>query len=84
MTPQRLAESRYLVDGINSTSCAAKISRALRRLPGVLEVSVSESARVVTVVHIDDEVVPVTIEMQMRALGHKLAPITMEQARESR
>lgn len=75
MVAPRLTQSRYLVEGINGASCAVKIEAAVKRLPGVLDVSVSLSAGTITVEHTDHAVVTTSIEQQVRALGHRLAPI---------
>ncbi|MBN9921096.1 cation transporter, partial [Listeria monocytogenes] len=47
-------QSRYRVDGMDCASCAAKIDTAVRRVPGVEDVSVSATAGTMTVRPGDD------------------------------
>ena len=42
---------RYRVEGMDCAGCAAKIDTAVRRLPGIEEVSVSATAGAMTVRH---------------------------------
>jgi len=63
--------TRYRVSGMDCASCAAKIDNALRRVPGVTEISVSVPAGTVTVAH-DDTVIPATVARQIGALGFKV------------
>ncbi len=44
-------KSKFRVDGMDCASCAAKIDTAVRRLPGVEDVSVSVTAGTMTVIH---------------------------------
>lgn len=63
--------TRYRVSGMDCASCATKIDNALRRVPGVAEVSVSVPAGTVTVTH-DDAVVPAVLARQIGTLGFRV------------
>lgn len=63
--------TRYRVSGMDCASCATKIDNALRRVPGVAEVSVSVPAGTVTVTH-DDAVVPAVLARQIGILGFRV------------
>lgn len=64
---------RYRVDGMDCGSCAAKIETAVRRLPGVGNVSVSVIAGTLLVTH-DGSLKPDSVESQVRSLGYSIAP----------
>ncbi|AVA25527.1 MULTISPECIES: heavy metal translocating P-type ATPase [unclassified Rhizobium] len=67
-------EARYRVSGMDCASCAAKIDTAVRRMPGVEDVSVSVTAGTMTVRH--DETSNLTaIEKKVTGLGYSLAPL---------
>ena len=44
-------QTRYRVDGMDCAACAAKIDTAVRRLPGIDDVTVSATAGTMTVRH---------------------------------
>ncbi|WP_164078974.1 cation transporter, partial [Stenotrophomonas maltophilia] len=44
-------QTRYRVEGMDCASCAAKIDTAVRRLPGVDDVTVSVPTGIMTVHH---------------------------------
>ncbi|WFU12702.1 heavy metal translocating P-type ATPase (plasmid) [Rhizobium sp. CB3090] len=68
-------EARYRVSGMDCASCAAKIDTAVRRMPGVEDVSVSVASGTMTVRH--DETSNLTaIEKKVAGLGYSLAPLT--------
>ncbi|CAM5768297.1 MULTISPECIES: heavy metal translocating P-type ATPase [Alphaproteobacteria] len=69
-------QSRYRVDGMDCASCAAKIDTAVRRVPGVEDVSVSATAGTMTVRHGDDEAVGPAITKTVTGLGYKLRLLT--------
>jgi len=69
--PEVGQRTRYRVSGMDCASCAAKIDNALRRTPGVADVSVSVPAGTVTVVH-DDTVVPAALAQRIKTLGYKV------------
>jgi len=71
---QRTQEKRYVVEGMDCPSCASRIDTALRRLPGVEDVSVSAMAGTMTVRHLDQSGVIPAIEGQVRGLGFQLRP----------
>ncbi len=64
--------TRYRVDGMDCAACAAKIDTAVRRVPGVVDVSVSVSAATM-VVHHDAAGVLGDVERQVTRLGYGLA-----------
>ncbi|NBJ09479.1 heavy metal translocating P-type ATPase [Microvirga arsenatis] len=69
--PTQGQRTRYRVSGMDCASCAAKIDTALRRTPGVADVSVSVPAGTVTVAH-DDTVVPAALAQRIKTLGYKV------------
>ena len=66
--------TRYRVDGMDCAACAAKIDTAVRRLPGVTDVSVSVSAATLVVHHHADGVLA-DIERQVTRLGYGLSAL---------
>jgi len=64
-------EARYKVGGMDCASCAAKIDTAVRRMPGVEDVSVSVSAGTMTVSH-DGTSDLGAIEKRVTGLGYSL------------
>lgn len=74
----QLVETKVLVDRLNDVSCAVRIEAAIRRLPGVAEVSSSVCTGVVVVSHIQEELIVTAIERSIQALGHKVARISEE------
>jgi Cd2+/Zn2+-exporting ATPase len=70
MASQEL-RTRYRVSGMDCASCAAKIDTALRRAPGVAEVTVAVPAGTVTVSH-DDAVAPAALAQRIAALGYRV------------
>jgi Cd2+/Zn2+-exporting ATPase len=67
------SETRYRVTGMDCAGCASKIDTAVRKLPGVEEVSVSVSAGTLKVRHGDD-VDGERIMRQVRNLGYGAEP----------
>ncbi|WP_244487605.1 heavy metal translocating P-type ATPase, partial [Aureimonas sp. Leaf460] len=67
------SETRYRVTGMDCAGCASKIDTAVRKLPGVEEVSVSVSAGTLKVRHGDD-VDGDRIMRQVRNLGYGAEP----------
>ncbi|MCC6716792.1 MAG: cadmium-translocating P-type ATPase [Acetobacteraceae bacterium] len=65
--------TRYRVEGMDCAACAAKIDTAVRRLPGVVDVSVSVSAATMVVQHDGD--VLADVERQVTRLGYGLAAL---------
>lgn len=68
-------QSRYRVDGMDCASCAAKIDTAVRRVPGVEDVSVSATAGTMIVRHVNDEAIAPAIAKKVTGLGYKLTVI---------
>lgn len=48
---EKSVQTRFAVEGMDCASCATKIDRAVRRMPGVSDVSVSVTAGTMTVAH---------------------------------
>lgn len=65
--------TRYRVAGMDCAGCASKINSAVRRLPGVSDVSVSATAGTMSVYHgaLGE---PSAIEKAVTALGYDIAP----------
>ena len=64
---------RYRVDGMDCASCAAKIDTAVRRLPGIVDVSVSATAGTMTVNFAGEENLP-AVEKTVQKLGYGVVP----------
>lgn len=69
-------ESRYRVEGMDCASCAVKIDRAVRRVAGVEEVSVSVTAGTMTVRHAAHGDIAAAIARKVGGLGYELRPLT--------
>jgi Cd2+/Zn2+-exporting ATPase len=72
-------QARFRVGGMDCASCASKIDTAVRRLPGVDDVSVSVTAGTMTVRH-SPEADLSAVEKQVAALGFSVAPIVRTKA----
>ncbi|OCJ07137.1 ATPase [Rhizobium sp. AC27/96] len=68
-------QSRYRVEGMDCASCATKIDIAIRRMPGVEDVSVSVTAGTMTVKHQDDATLAPAITKRVTGLGYKVIPL---------
>lgn len=66
-------KKRYRVEGMDCASCAAKIDTAVRRLPGVSDVSVSATAGTMTV-EVEGAGALASVETAVRKLGYGLRP----------
>ena len=66
-------QTRYRVEGMDCAGCAAKIDTAVRRLPGVEEVSVSATAGTMTVRHNGQSDLN-QLERAVTGLGYGIAP----------
>ena len=66
-------ESRFRVGGMDCASCASKIDTAVRRMPGVFEVSVSVTAGTMRVQH-DATSDPEAIARKVTGLGYAVTP----------
>ncbi|TDR89811.1 heavy metal translocating P-type ATPase [Enterovirga rhinocerotis] len=63
------ARSRYRIEGMDCAACAAKITTAVRRVPGVADVSVSVAAGTMTVEHDDSPALGAAVIRQVQSLG---------------
>jgi Cd2+/Zn2+-exporting ATPase len=68
-----LKETRFRVEGMDCGSCANKIDTAVRRMPGVSDVSVSVTAGTMRVQH-DPESDLEAIRRKVSGLGYKVTP----------
>ena len=66
-------ESRFRVGGMDCASCASKIDTAVRRMPGVSEVSVSVTAGTMRVQH-DATSDLEAIRRKVSGLGYSVTP----------
>ncbi|NLR97898.1 cadmium-translocating P-type ATPase [Rhizobium sp. P38BS-XIX] len=73
-------QSRYRVEGMDCASCASKIDTAVRRLPGVEDVSVSVTAGTMTVKHQEDETLAPAITKRVTGLGYKVTALSRASA----
>lgn len=67
-------QARFRVGGMDCASCASKIDTAVRRLPGVEDVSVSVTSGTMTVKHAPAADLK-AVEKQVSGLGYSVAPI---------
>ena len=67
-------QTRFRVAGMDCASCASKIDTAVRRLPGVEDVSVSVTSGTMTVKHAADADLR-AVEKQVSGLGYSITPI---------
>ncbi len=74
-----IRENRYRVEGMDCASCASKIDTAVRRMPGVEDVSVSVAAGTMSVKHADDGELAANIVSKVGKLGYRLHPIAGHQ-----
>jgi len=69
-------QTRFRVEGMDCASCASKITNAVRRVPGVEDVSVSVTAGTMTVSHGEAARLGPAILRQVNALGgYKATPL---------
>ena len=73
------SQTRYRVEGMDCASCAAKISTAVRRVPGIEDVSVSVTAGTMTVSHDGAPGRSAAVARQVGALG-EYAAIALQDA----
>ena len=69
-----LLQSRYRVEGMDCASCATKIDTAVRRVPGVEDVSVSVTAGTMLVRHAPESDLA-NLEKRVTGLGYKVSVI---------
>jgi len=72
-------QTRFRVDGMDCASCATKVDTAVRRMPGVSDVSVSVTAGSMTVSH-DTSSDLVAIGKKLSGLGYDARPIAPKTA----
>ena len=68
-----LTLSRYHVGGMDCSACGAKVDTAVRRLEGVIEVSVSVGTEMMTLTHNGDADLQ-AVEQAIRRLGYTVTP----------
>ena len=64
-------EERYRIGGMDCAACAAKIDTAVRRIDGVVAVSVSVAAGTMTVARRGDAVIEEIVTRDVAALGYR-------------
>ncbi|MEZ2128309.1 MULTISPECIES: heavy metal translocating P-type ATPase [unclassified Sinorhizobium] len=69
------AQTKYRIGGMDCAGCASKIDVAVRRMPGVEDVSVSVTAGTMTVRH-DGSSDLVAIEKKVIGLGYSVVPFS--------
>ncbi|MEB2845167.1 cadmium-translocating P-type ATPase [Rhizobiales bacterium RZME27] len=67
-------QTRFRVEGMDCASCAAKIDKAIRRMPGVTDVSVSVTAGTMTVMHNGSDLD--AVGKTLSGLGYGAKPIS--------
>jgi Cd2+/Zn2+-exporting ATPase len=68
-------QDRYRIGGMDCASCAQKIDTAVRRLPGVEDVSVSVTAGTMKVTHSGAETLAPTITKRVTDLGYTITRV---------
>ncbi|SHE69854.1 Cd2+/Zn2+-exporting ATPase [Kaistia soli DSM 19436] len=68
-------EERYRIGGMDCAACAAKIDKAVRRIDGVVEVSVSVAAGTMTVARRSETVIESAVTRDVGLLGYSAARI---------
>ncbi|MBB4953337.1 Cd2+/Zn2+-exporting ATPase [Agrobacterium vitis] len=72
----RIEQTRFRVEGMDCASCAMKIDRAVRRLDGVEDVTVSVAASTMTVHHGETADIVDTVQRQVKSLGYGAAVLS--------
>lgn len=67
---ERFEQSRFRIEGMDCASCAMKIDRAVRRLDGIDDVSVSVASGTLTVRHEQADHIPDAVQKQVKSLGY--------------
>ncbi|MGH0378592.1 heavy metal translocating P-type ATPase [Sinorhizobium meliloti] len=75
-------ETRFRVDGMDCTSCAAKIDTAVRRVAGVEDVNVSVAAGTMTVRHAARDDIGAQVMRKVGVLGYGLSPLDVAAERQ--
>ena len=76
MSSPALVTSRYRIEGMDCAACASKVTNAVRRVPGVADVSVTVTAGTMTVEHEDAPQLTHAVMQQVNALGgYKASPM---------
>jgi Cd2+/Zn2+-exporting ATPase len=70
--------TRFRVDGMDCGGCASKVDRAVRRIDGVADVSVSVTAGTMTVEHASGAALGPTIIERVGSLGYRVRPFEEE------
>lgn len=67
---ENVEHSRFRVEGMDCASCAMKIDRAVRRLDGIEDVSVSVASGTMTVRHGASDHIVDAVQKQVKSLGY--------------
>ncbi|GGF70435.1 ATPase [Azorhizobium oxalatiphilum] len=73
-------QSRFRVEDMDCASCAAKIDTAVRRMPGVTDVTISVTTGTMTVQHAGAAGLDSTIAARVTQLGYRTRPETARTA----
>jgi len=68
-------EIRFGVGGMTCANCSARVERALRRLPGVLEANVNLATEEASLRYLPDRLDPEAIAAAIRAAGYEPRPL---------
>ena len=71
-SPRANHRNRFIVTGMDCAACATKVTNAVKRLPGVVDVSVSVSSGAMLVAHDDADANEIVSEVA--ALGYRAYP----------
>ncbi|WP_245297365.1 heavy metal translocating P-type ATPase [Rhizobium oryziradicis] len=71
-----MEQTRFRVEGMDCASCAAKIDKAVRRVSGVEDVSVSVAASTMTVRHNPSHDLPLSVQQQVKQLGYSASVLS--------
>jgi Zn2+/Cd2+-exporting ATPase len=75
---QRTEQTRFRVEGMDCASCAMKIDRAVRRIDGVEDVSVSVAASTMTIHHSGHDDIFQTVQKQVKNLGYGVSLLSSQ------
>ena len=74
----RASTVRFSVEGMSCASCAARVTRTVKALDGVIAVDVSLAERQARVQYLDGKISPERIAAAVRELGYKTGDLVAE------
>ena len=69
-------QTRFRIEGMDCAGCATKIDTAVRRLPGIADVTVSVTAGTMAVRHTAESDLD-ALQKKVTGLGYGIAPFTL-------